>query len=41
MSILEYVMIQSVILICYASWVAYRVGFTKGQQHMEKITNEN
>jgi hypothetical protein len=31
MSDLLYLAIQSVILICYASWIAYRVGFSKGQ----------
>jgi hypothetical protein len=41
MSDITYLAIQAIILICYASWIAYRVGFSRGQQYMEKIINEN
>jgi hypothetical protein len=41
MSDITYLAIQGAILICYASWIAYRVGFSKGQQHMEIRLNDN
>ena len=41
MSDITYLAIQGAILICYASWIFYRVGFSKGQQYMEKLLNEN
>lgn len=31
MSDITYLAIQSVILICYASWVFYRIGYQKGK----------
>ena len=36
MSELTYVIVQSVLLIFYASWVAYRAGFGHGQIAREK-----
>lgn len=41
MSILTYVSIQAVILICYSSWIFYRVGYGHGQRAREKeLRNE-
>lgn len=31
MSITTYLFIQSIVLVCYASYVAYRVGYAKGK----------
>ena len=39
MSDITYLAIQAVILICYASWIAYRVGFSKGRQSREDELN--
>ena len=40
MSDLLYVAIQGVILICYASWIFYRVGFSQGRQSREDDIRE-
>ena len=32
MSITTYLFIQSIVLVCYASYVAYRVGYAKGKE---------
>lgn len=36
-----YLILQSVILICYASWVAYRIGKSHGEQDIMKIIEGN
>ena len=35
MSDITYLALQAVILICYASWIAYRVGKTHGHRDLE------
>jgi hypothetical protein len=35
MSDITYLAIQAVILICYGSWIAYRVGKIHGRREME------
>jgi hypothetical protein len=32
MSDITYIFLQMLILICYASWIAYRVGYSRGEQ---------
>ena len=39
MSDITYFAIQGVILICYASWIAYRVGYSKGEQSVWRKIN--
>jgi hypothetical protein len=36
-----YLILQSVILICYASWVAYRVGKSRGERNLMDIIEGN
>ena len=36
-----YIILQSVILICYASWIAYRVGYSKGKNAVLDIYLNN
>jgi hypothetical protein len=31
MSDITYIFVQMLVLLCYGSWIAYRVGFSKGQ----------
>jgi hypothetical protein len=31
MSDITYIFLQMLVLLCYGSWIAYRVGFSKGQ----------
>jgi hypothetical protein len=35
MSDITYMFIQMIVLICYASWVFYRVGYNKGYRKCE------
>ena len=39
MSDITYIFLQMLILICYASWIAYRVGFSNGRQSREDELN--
>ena len=39
MSDITYIFVQMLILICYASWIAYRVGFSNGRQSREDELN--
>ena len=39
MSDITYVMIQLVVLVCYASWVFYNVGYQKGRTANENETD--
>ena len=34
-----YLILQSVIIICYASWVAYRVGKSKGKEEQARYNH--
>lgn len=39
MSDVTYLMLQLVVLVCYASWVFYNVGYQKGRSANENKTN--
>ena len=41
MSIELYLILQAVILICYASWIAYRVGRSHGERDVYEIVQAN
>ena len=40
MSNITYIFIQMIVLICYASWIFYRVGFSQGRQSREDELGE-
>jgi hypothetical protein len=41
MSDITYIALQGLILICYASWIFYRIGYGHGQQSREEeLRNE-
>ena len=35
MSNITYIFIQMIVLICYASWIFYRIGYNKGYRKCE------
>ena len=39
MSDITYIFLQMLILICYASWIAYRVGYSKVEQSVWRKMN--
>ena len=39
MSDITYLAIQAVILICYAAWVAYRVGKSRGKEEQARYNH--
>ena len=40
MSDITYIFLQMLVLLCYGSWIAYRVGYQKGSQKGSQTTLE-
>ena len=41
MSDITYIFLQMLVLLCYASWIAYRVGYSKGKNAVLDIYLNN